>query len=221
MAEITLVAEPGRATGTPPSKRLRSAGRIPAVVYGHGIDAASVSVDGRELRHALSGDAGLNQLLSLRVGGDTHLALARELQRHPVRHTVVHVDFQVVARDEVVSADVPVIMVGEAKQVEVQRGLIEHQLTSLTIHAKPSDIPNAIEIDVTDLAVGDTIRVADLRLPPGVTTEVDPEDPVVMATASSLEAEVAEADAEAAAAAAAEQPPEEGEEPAAAPAEEG
>jgi len=172
------------------------------VVYGHGIEAVPVSVDGRELRHALSGEAGLNQLLSLEVGVDKHLALARELQRHPVRHTVIHVDFQVVARDQVVSADVPITLVGEAKQVESERGLIEHQLTSLSIHAKPSDIPNAIEIDVTDMAVGDTIRVGDLKLPSGVITEVDPEDPVVMATVSSLEAEVAEADAEAAAAAA-------------------
>src|ERR1700722_17242053 len=105
MAEITLVAQTGRVTGSPASRRLRRAGSIPAVVYGHGIDPVSVSVDGRELRHALSGDAGLNQLLDVSVDGHSHLALARELQRHPVRNTVVHVDFQVVSRDQVVTSE--------------------------------------------------------------------------------------------------------------------
>ena len=110
MAEITLVAEPGRTTGSSESRRLRAAGRIPAVVYGHGMEGLSVSVDGRELRHALSGDAGTNQLLELKIGSDSHLAMARVLQRHPVRHTVMHVDFQVVSRDEVISAEVPLVL---------------------------------------------------------------------------------------------------------------
>ncbi len=114
MAEISLVAEPGRATGSSESKRIRRAGRIPAVMYGHGIDALSVSVDAREFRHALSGDAGLNQLLSLEIDGKSHLTLARVLQRHPVRNTVVHIDFQVVRRDEIVAADVPIVLSGEA-----------------------------------------------------------------------------------------------------------
>src|ERR1700759_5270608 len=123
MAEITLVARSGRTTGSASSRRLRAAGRIPAVVYGHGMAGESVSVDGRELRHALSGEAGVNQLLSLKVGSETHLALARALQRHPVRHTVLHVDFQVVSRDEIISAEVPVVLVGEAKAVELEQGL--------------------------------------------------------------------------------------------------
>jgi large subunit ribosomal protein L25 len=199
MAEITLVAQSGRTTGSPESRRLRAAGRIPAVVYGHGIDAESVSVDGRDLRHALSGDAGVNQLLNLEVGGTRHLALARVLQRHPVRGTVVHVDFQVVSRNEVISADVPLVLVGEAKAVESERGVIEHPLQALTINAKPGDIPNSIEIDIAALAIGDTIRVSDLTLPAGVTTDVDPEEAVVVAAASSVSAEAEELEAEEAA----------------------
>ena len=202
MAEITLVAQPGRATGTPESKRLRRSGRIPAVVYGHGIDAESVSVDAREFRSALSGDAGVNQLLSINVGGVDHLALARVLQRHPVRNTVIHIDFQVVSRTEVISADVPVILVGEAKEVERNRGVLEHTLQSLTIYARPGDIPNAIEVDVSELVIGDAVRVGDLRLPRGVTTEVDAEEPVVMAEASEVAAEADELAAEEAEAAA-------------------
>jgi large subunit ribosomal protein L25 len=203
MAEITLVAEPGRTTGSSASRRLRAAGRVPAVVYGHGMDGISVSVDGRELRHALSGDSGTNQLLELHIGTDKHLALARVLQRHPVRHTVVHVDFQVVSRDEVISADVPIVLTGESKSVAQEGGIIEQPLTSLTVKATPARIPNSIDIDISDLKVGEGIRVGDLKLPSGVTTEVLEDEIVVIASISTVAAEVAEAD-EAAAEAAAE-----------------
>ena len=202
MAEITLVAEPGRVTGSPESRRIRASGRIPAVVYGHGIAAEAVTVDARDFRLALSGDAGVNQLLSINVGGTDHLALARVLQRHPVRNTVIHIDFQVVSRTEVVSADVPIVLVGEAKEVERNRGVLEHTLQSLTIHARPGEIPNAIEVDISALAIGDAVRVGDLTLPRGVTTDVDAEEPVVMAEASEVAAEASELEAEDAQAAA-------------------
>ena len=208
MAEFTLIAEPGRATGSPESRRLRAEGRIPAVVYGHGVDGISVSVDGRELRHALSGDAGLNQLLSLKVGPDTHLALARAIQRHPVRHTVLHVDFQVVRRDQVISAEVPVVLTGEAKSVEQENGIVEQVLISIAVNATPDRIPSNIEVDISGLTVGEAIRVGDLRLPDGVTTDVSPDEPVVMAsvTRAAVEeeaaaVEAAEGEGEAAAAA--------------------
>jgi large subunit ribosomal protein L25 len=183
MAEITLVAELGRPVGTRSSGRLRSSGKIPGVIYGHGIDPMPVAVDGRELRHALTTPAGLNALLALQVDGTTHLTLAREIQRHPVRSTVIHVDFLVVRRDEVVSADVPVQLVGDAIEVHRADGLVEQQVFSLTVHATPDRIPSSIEVDVTALRVGDMIRVGDLQLPEGVTTEVDAEDPVVVAQA--------------------------------------
>jgi large subunit ribosomal protein L25 len=196
MAEITLVAQPGRPTGSPQSRRLRATGRIPAVIYGHGVEASSVSVDARELRLALSGDAGVNQLLSIAVDGTDHLALARVLQRHPVRNTVIHIDFQVVSRTEVISADVPIILIGEAKHVEQERGVLEHVLQSLTIVALPGEIPNAIEVDVSEMVIGDSVRVSDLKLPTGVTTEADPDEPVVMAATSEVAAEAEELEAE-------------------------
>lgn len=191
MAEITLAAEAGRTTGTRPSGRLRASGRIPAVVYGHGRPPLAVSVDARELRQALTTSAGLNQLLDLTIGDQRFLTLAREVQRHPVRNTVTHVDFLVVRRDEVISAEVPVLLTGEAKAVETERGVIAQPLTSLTVRAVPGSIPGSIELDVSDLAVGDTIRVGDLHLPAGVVTEVDPEDAVVVASPSEVVAEVA------------------------------
>jgi large subunit ribosomal protein L25 len=189
MAEITLVAEPGRTPGSAASRRLRASGRIPAVVYGHGADGTSVSVDGRDLRHALSQSSGLNALLSLRVGDETHLAMARSLQRHPVRHTVVHVDFQIVRRDEVIAADVPIVLVGEAKTVEQENGLVEQLITALAVHATPALIPPHLEVDISGLTIGDGVRVSDLPLPAGVTTDVNPDELVVLASATRAAAE--------------------------------
>ncbi|MGH8981434.1 MAG: 50S ribosomal protein L25/general stress protein Ctc, partial [Acidimicrobiales bacterium] len=93
MPEIVLQAESGRPRGSSAARRLRREGKIPGVVYGHGTEPVSVAVVGRELRLALSGDAGTNALLSLEADGNTYLTVARELQRHPVRGTVTHVDF--------------------------------------------------------------------------------------------------------------------------------
>src|SRR3954447_16292032 len=135
MPEITLAAEIGRTIGSRSTGRLRSSGRIPGVVYGHGIDPLPVAVEGRALRSALTTEAGLNALLSLQIDGTSHLTMAREIQRHPVRGTVLHVDFQIVRRDEVMAADVPVAMVGEAEEVQRSDGLVEQQLYSLTINA--------------------------------------------------------------------------------------
>lgn len=199
MAEITLVAETGREPGSAVSRRLRREGKIPAVVYGHGIDPVAIAVDGRQLRHALTGDAGLNALVNLKVGETDHLTMARVLQRHPVRGTVVHVDFQVVRRDEVVHAEVPIHLIGEAKKVQSEGGVVDHSLVSLLVLATPARIPHAIEVDISELQVGDTIRVGDLPLPAGVTTEADPEEPVIIAQGqqvSELDL-IPEADAEA------------------------
>lgn len=200
MPEITLPAETGRALGSRSSGRLRAAGKIPGVVYGHGIEPLPVAVDARALRAALTTEAGFNALLDVRVEGTSHLAMARDLQRHPVRHTVVHVDFQVVRRDEVISADVPVALVGEPEEVHRRDGVVEQQLFQLAVHATPGRIPNAVEVDVSGLAIGDTVRVGDLALPPGVTTDVDPEAPVVVAQPPQVSAEDLLTEAEQAAA---------------------
>ena len=204
MEEVTLTVEAGRPVGSRPARRLRRAGKIPAVLYGHGVDAMSLAVDARSLRGALTTDAGVNALITLQVDGDRHLAMARQLQRDPVRGTVTHVDFVIVRRDEVVSAEVPVHLVGDAEAVHRENGLVNQEVFALPIKAKPGDIPGAIEVDVSRMVIGDTIRVEDLRLPPGVTTDLDPEAPVAVGAASTAAAEVAAAEEEAAAEAAAE-----------------
>lgn len=180
MPEITLTADVGRPLGSRASNRLRKSGKIPGVLYGHGNEPLAIAVDGRALRAALSGDAGLNALLDLDLDGRSQLAMAKDIQRDPVRGTVSHVDFLAVSRDEVITADVPVLLVGEAKGVESEDGVVDQQLHSLTMQAKPADLPNSIEVDISGLRIGDTIRVDDLVLPSGATTEVDGETAVVV-----------------------------------------
>ena len=204
MEEVSLVADVGRVKGSSESRRLRLAGKVPGVLYGHGIDPIDVAVGSRELRAALTSESGLNALISLDVGGKNHLAMARQLQRHPVRRSIDHVDFVIVRRDEVVSVEVPIHLVGEALEVERADGLVEQSLHSLVVEAKPGDIPNAIEVDISELGIGDAIRVSDLKLPAGATTEVDPEEIVVAGQATRMGAET-DAEEEAAAADAAEE----------------
>jgi large subunit ribosomal protein L25 len=181
--EIALPVELGRPTGSRVAGRLRAAGKIPGVVYGHGTDPVSVAVEGRALRAALMTEAGLNALMSVELGGTEHLVLARDIQRDPVKHKVIHVDFQIVRRDEVMSVDVPITLVGEAEAVHREDGLVAQELFSLTVNATPGNIPNSIEVDVTELKVGDAIRVGDLKMAAGVTTDVDPEAAIVVGTA--------------------------------------
>jgi large subunit ribosomal protein L25 len=180
MAEVILAAEVGRPVGSRAVRRLRREGKVPGVVYGHGTDPLPITVVGRELRAALTGEAGLNQLLSLDTGSATYLTLAREMQRHPVAQTVTHVDFVIVRRDEVISADVPVVLVGDAVEVHHGDGLVDQQMFTLPIRALPTAIPSSIEADVSGLTIGGQVRVSDLVLPEGVTTEVDLESAIAI-----------------------------------------
>ncbi|MBQ90845.1 MAG: 50S ribosomal protein L25 [Acidimicrobiaceae bacterium] len=209
MDEIVLTAATGRTTGTRPSRRLRREGSIPAVVYGLDQDPVSVTVEWTDLRRAITTDAGLNAVIQIDIDGDRHMSLVRDVQRHPVRRDVLHVDFIRIDPDQEVVVDVPIVLVGEADEVTNNDGMVDQNLFALTVSAAPDNIPTEIELDVSALTIGDSLRVADLVLPAGVTTEVDPEDAVAVAmiTRSTLEQLAAEEAAaeEAAAAEAAEE----------------
>lgn len=200
MAEITLAASTGRPTGSRASGRLRAQGKIPATVYGLGRDAVSVSVDWRELRHALTTDAGLNAIIDLSVdGGENELTIVKDLQRHPIRRDVLHVDFLRVSADVAIEVEVPITLVGEAKAVTGNDGIVEQLMFHLTVLAKPGAIPDELTVDITDLEIGHALRVGDIQLPPGAETHVDPEEPVVTgAGAQAMEIEAPEAEGEAA-----------------------
>ncbi len=129
MSETVLVAESGRATGSANSRRMRRDDRIPGVVYGHGMEPISLSVARRDLRQALSGASGINTILDLTVDGRVYPAIVKELQRHPVRRTVQHVDFIQIDLDAEIRVSIPVRMEGVAKAVLNEGGLVDLRRT--------------------------------------------------------------------------------------------
>jgi large subunit ribosomal protein L25 len=189
MSEITLVADTGRPIGSRPSNRLRAEGRIPAVVYGQGMDPVAVSVDRRELRQALSGPAGVNALISLTVAGDTHPTIVKQLDRHPLRRTVSHVDFLKVNLDEDIEVAVRLVLVGEAKAVLSEGGLVDPAVDTITVRTRPNTVPNELTIDISELAIGDVLRLSDLTVPAGVELVDDPEMTIVTALGQAAEEE--------------------------------
>lgn len=195
--DIVLAVEAGRPTGSAAARRLRATGKVPAVLYGRGADPAALSVEWRELRAALTTDKGRNALLTLDVGGQHTKAIVKEMQRHPVRRDVLHIDFLAVDVDKPIQTDVPILVEGEAVKVLREQGVVDQVLNALVVEAKPDDIPGHLAVDVSELEVGRTITVGDLVLPPGVTTDADPEETVVTAKLTSLAlAEEQEAEAE-------------------------
>jgi large subunit ribosomal protein L25 len=199
MSEIVLSADTDRVTGTRSSRRLRRASRVPGVVYGLSQDPVSIDVAWADLREALTTDAGVNAVIHLEIGGEKQMSIVKEIQRHPVGRDVTHVDFLRIDPDQDVTVDVPLVMVGDAKAVTDADGMVDQNLFSLTVNAAPDSIPNELEVDISDLTVGDSLRVADIALPAGVTTDVDPEETVAvgMITRSTLEAMAADEAAEA------------------------
>jgi large subunit ribosomal protein L25 len=181
MSEVTLAAEIGRTTGTRPSRRLRAEGRVPGVVYGGGKEAETITFRRADLRHALNTEAGRNALVRLEFEGQSFLTLVREIQRHPVRRDVTHVDFLKVDETKPVELDIPVVLVGEAKQVTVMGGMTEQRLNSVRVRVRPDNIPNAIEVDISDMRLDRSILVKDLAMPEGAISLSKPQQAVVTA----------------------------------------
>jgi len=201
MSELLLTAHTGRVTGTRSSRRLRSEGLVPAVVYGLGADPVSVAVEWPALRKALTTDAGVNALLTLNIDGNEQLSIIKDIQRHPTRRDVIHVDFIRLDANAEVEVEVPVILEGEARKVTSVSGMVDQTMFALSILSKPDAIPTELTVDISELEVGEAIHVSDVQLPAGVRTEVDGEDTIASAlvTRSTLEAMRAEEEAEAAA----------------------
>ncbi len=200
--QLQLNATLGRTAGTRASRRLRREGRIPAVVYGLDNEPVSVSVAWPDLRLALNTDAGLNVLVTLDIEGEQQLSIVKDLQRHPVRRDVIHVDFLRVTTDQEIEVDVPLVLVGEALEVTRANGMVDQTLYTLTVLAKPADVPDEIEVDISGLTLGDSIKVGGVTLPPGVVTSTDPDDSVAISlvTRSTREAMAAAEAADAASA---------------------
>ena len=170
----TLSAETGRQTGSPSSRRLRAADQIPGVLYGLGMEPVILTVARRDLRVALSGPAGTNTILNLTVGGSSYNAVVKELQRHPVRRNVSHIDFVQIDLSVEITMHVPVHLTGVAKAVVAAGGLVDPAVDSIEVRTTPANVPNEILIDITDLTSESVIHLSDLKLPAGVVAIGDP-----------------------------------------------
>jgi large subunit ribosomal protein L25 len=201
MTETILNATSGRETGSPATRRLRAEGRVPAVVYGMGMEPLSISVDRRELRGAVSGSAGLNTILDLTIDGTMYPSIIKDVQRHPVRRNIAHLDFIQVNLTEAIIVRIPVRLEGEAKEVEANGGLVDQIITAINVSTTPRNIPDVIVFDISEMDMDSTITVGDLAMPDGVTATTDPTSAV--ATVSVMRTPVLDAEADAAAAAAA------------------
>jgi len=191
VAENTLTAEPREGTGKGPNRKLRTAGRIPGVVYGKKRDAQAVSVDPAALDQVLrGGGAGLNTLIELSVGGRTDTVLVKELQRHPVHGRYAHVDFYQVDLTRKITVSVPLHFIGKARGVEFG-GILDHPLREIEVECLPRAIPEFVEVDVSALEIGQAVHVSDLRLPEGVEVKTDASLPVASVVVPAAEVEAA------------------------------
>lgn len=193
-----LAAQSRTATGSAAARRMRAEGHIPGVVYGLGMDPISVSVERRDLRLALSGAAGVNTVLSLEVEGKTYPAVVKELQRHPIKRTVSHIDFLTVNMNEELTVHVPLRLEGEAKAVASEGGLVDPAVDTIEVSCTPGNIPDEFVIDITDMQPHDIIRLADVPMPKGVTATGDPDMPVVTILITAAATAAADGEGEAA-----------------------
>src|SRR5438067_8767887 len=206
MAEKKLSANLRDGGGKGSARKLRAQGKVPAILYGHGMNPVKVAIDDRDLYHVLHTDAGTNVLVDLHVGEDRHLAMPREIQRDHIRGQFLHIDFLVVRRDEKIHVDVPVHLVGESHGVK-EGGVVEHHLWDLKVECLPTDVPQSIEADITRLGIGDSLSVKDIRIPGNATVLTPLEETIVSVVpppilkieeevAEAVEGEEAEAEAE-------------------------
>ena len=188
MPEVHIAATSRTEFGKGAARRERRAGRVPAVLYGHGTECRHVSLPGHEVLLALRTANVLIRLEGL-VGGSA-LALPKAVQRDPIRGTVEHVDLILVRRGEKVTVDIPLTLTGEISP----DGLLDQQLVQITVEAEATNIPRGIEVDIEGMNVGDSVHAGDLQLPHGVSLAVDAEILVLHVipapTAAQLEAEL-------------------------------
>ncbi|WP_420612470.1 50S ribosomal protein L25 [Candidatus Spongiisocius sp.] len=180
MSNVILRAETGRQTGTRRSRRLRRRGMVPATLYGQGSESLSIAVSARDLRSALTTDAGLNAVINLQIGEETHTSLARQLQRHPTRGDIIHLDFLKISLTDEVEAVVAIELVGDPAAIREGGGILETIANTVTVRALVTAIPESIQADISGLGVGDTLRLSDLPAPSGVEYLDDPDQPILV-----------------------------------------
>jgi large subunit ribosomal protein L25 len=177
---VQLTVQERESRGSAESRRLRKQGLIPGVLYGRGKTAHAICIPERELRRVLTGEGGLNAILDVVLEGQktTHPSILKEYQQHPVKGGIIHVDFHEVRLDQPIQARVVVELVGEPQGV-TEGGVLSQVNREVTVEALPMEIPEHLELDVSGMAIGDTLRLADLTVQEGVKYVDDPEETVL------------------------------------------
>jgi large subunit ribosomal protein L25 len=178
---VKLQVQERDSRGSAESRRLRKQGLIPGVLYGRGQTPHTISIPERELRRVLTGQGGLHAILDVELEGQktTHPSILKDYQQHPVRGGIIHIDLQEVRLDQPIQAQVVVELIGEPIGV-TEGGVLSQVSREITVEALPMEIPEHLELDVSRMAIGDTLRLVDLDSPPeGVTYLDDPEETVL------------------------------------------
>lgn len=183
MATVSLSANSRDLTGKGAARTLRSQGQVPAVIYGHGRDPQPLALNARDLDKMLSHIQAESTVIEVTVGGQTAKTLIREIQRHPIKRQILHVDFQALVAGEKVTVSIPIVLVGIPEGVRLEGGVLDQTLRELEIEVDPSNIPDRVELDITNMVIGDSKHVSDLSIPAGVEVLDDPETSVAVLAA--------------------------------------
>jgi large subunit ribosomal protein L25 len=191
MATASLTASPRTEKGKGVARKLRAAGQVPGVIYGHGREPQPLTVNAREFDRLAERVRITSTVIELALDGRTARTLVRELQRDPIRRTVLHVDFQELVAGEKVSVSVPLRFIGTAEGVKTGGGILEEVMHQIEVRVDPSNIPDHIDVDVTALTIGHGLHIRDLTLPPGVEVLDEPDNTVATVTPPKAEEVVA------------------------------
>jgi large subunit ribosomal protein L25 len=183
MATASLSASARTGTGTGVARKLRQAGQVPAVVYGHGRAAQSITVVARDVDKLLSTIPAASTVIELSIDGATARTLIREIQRHPVKRSLVHIDFQELVAGEKITVNVPVRIVGIPDGVRNGGGILEETMHQIHLRVDPASIPDHIDVEVTALTIGHSVHVRDLVVPDGAVVLDEPGATICVVTA--------------------------------------
>jgi large subunit ribosomal protein L25 len=195
MERVTLKAQMRDGVGKGPAKSLRRSGVVPAVVYGRGREPKPVAVDARALDAALQTHAGRNVLIDLDMpngGAEPTTVIVKAAQRDIFRHNLIHVDFHVISLTDTIELSVTVILKGTAKGIS-EGGIVEQHLRTVLVECLPTQVPDQLELDVTELIVGRSLHASDLTVPDGVRMLTNPDEVVVTVVAPRIHEEAAPA----------------------------
>jgi large subunit ribosomal protein L25 len=183
MATAQLSATARTETGKGVARKLRFAGQIPGIIYGHARQPQALTINARDFEKLLEHISAENTVIELAVDGRPSRTLIREIQRHPFRRQYLHVDFQELVAGELVTVRIPLVLTGTAVGVRLEGGVLDQPLRDLEIEVDPANMPNRLEVDVTNLNIGESIHVRDLTLPAGVTPLTDIDAAIVVCAA--------------------------------------